>query len=472
MSSVRRGYIALAAVILGILLLCLKVDLVFNFVHALVNIFAGGRSSIKVVLFLLYLAALFILAAVVRRQRKIFRVAKPLLLGVLAAAYVLNLASFFVFTATVHLKASDYAVVFNRDEISSTQLFHNHTLKGAAGIVLNLAHRGSQENVDTGLAFVGLLPDGLLYSGAILFLAACTLFVYWFMMTIPQYRVKKNVAAFILLYSIVSFSLMKNILDGGLLNHEVPIALAGLLLLLYPQRRKVWIAAGAIIGGYVALYGAAILAGLTSVANFGSVAYPFAAFLLVLALIFYWWLRPTFDRQGWLLLVLTGLFAGQIIGQNFSYISYRHQSIGSDGAIVALYGSPISQPDMRLLDQIGRLGVYDYRPTAPATVGQVLNRYNLLDNLYPVAVPWQACFPHDRPSIYQFDLLSKNAMIPPPPHPMVQVKSFQQLSSASGWFRYKVALNITPCAPRGLNLVEEFIRLGGAQTFIIVNPGI
>jgi hypothetical protein len=439
----------------------------FHLLHSLVNIFAGGRSSIKVGLFLVTVSVLFCLALMPRIKAVSKNVLTSLIIVSLCMAFLINLSAFIFFTASQQVRLTDFLVVFNNNEISSSKLLHNHTLKGAMGLIMERFDQGAQENLDTGLAYVGIVPSSLLYITIGLLALLIVLFGYYFILSVPRESFKKTVW-YTLAYAIVAFSLVKNVIDGGLFNRETPVALAGLLIILfYPRRLTSYIVIG-LLSGYTLLVLGLYFAGSITQGELKDIAYMGTAFALGLCVLLSGWLKEKLNRQFWLLAVLSLLFIGYSVFSNWSAVHYRKTAIAADGAIVGLYQAPGNQ-NFRSIETIGKLGLYEYIPDSPTRIDTVLKDYQLLDNLHPVMVPWQTCFPRSQPEKYRFELVTGQQLPASFPfYRFIQIEHLR-LTSSGNLNRYQATLSLDPCTPRPLNVIGELFHSIGVDEFVLIN---
>ncbi len=198
-----------------------------EYIHIIVNFFANGKSEMKIYLFLAYFILLFIgflySKSYINKKNKNYR---KNILVLIFSLFLLNLGSFFYFYKINDIPYLSTIYVYNNNEISSTNILHNHTLKSPIGFILNkVGINPVNEYVDTGYAFTSFFNPLFLY---LIILLVSLLIIYIFKYVISS---KLNFRQFAIL-AIISFSLIKNIFDGGFFHTETILALTVFLIIL------------------------------------------------------------------------------------------------------------------------------------------------------------------------------------------------------------------------------------------------
>jgi hypothetical protein len=444
-----------------------------------VNIFAGGRSDVKILLFAFYTALLLGITLVSRTKYQSGRIILIWIASLSTVLYGAGLLNFLYFNCSYGIGWKNFAVIFNNGEISSNMLFHNHVFKGSLGLLLNVFHKGVQENTDTGLAFMHLLPSSVYGGVLVCMFAILVLFVWYFVTARPTFLASKSYL-FSLAYAIFTFSLMKNVFDGGLLNKETPVAAAGLMLLIfYDKAWARWVSGGIILFYVASCFVAWRIGALTSAQFFYFIRYLFV--YTVLAGEFIFWLHSQMDLSKKLFFLAVGMAV--ISGSVYWEVKLIHregniQIQDSNPAIIGL-NENISDPDFTLNQMMGNYHLYTYSPSNSVSVSAIWKRFKLLDNLEPVLVKGKSC-----PAVSTTDKISF-IMISPQnlsegeravsPGSMAALLSVQNLGSSrhsweQSWNQYRVTLLVDSCAPRVLNIIEGLMKDQGITTFIIVNP--
>lgn len=447
---------------------------VFFVLHALVDIFAGGRSGVKVFLFFGYLLLLYSILALVwnkqpqREQRSLAKIVFALTL----LLFVFGLVSQIDFFVRYDIPWRQMAIVFNNGEISSTRLLHSHIFKGIVGSLLKLFGTGAYENVDAGLPYVGLVPMPYFLVGALLFLCTLFLHLYYFCKAVPRQGTLWRILIFVLAYALCSFVLLKNSMDGGLFNTETGSAFAAFALLIFWQskwsKKVVVVTVATYLLVFTVLY---LLGAFTNILSYATYIYHMLALLAVFS--FFIWVVQEKEilRLHLLLGLLCALLLVPFLNTDLALWSYRQIKVPiEDGALVATY-KPIGSSLYTLQNSLGDLRLYKYMPTKETAVGDILRNNSLLDNLHPIAIPWRDCFPVGQSVDYTFTLQSKaplttlfyeNAG-------MVRVTASFTGTKKNVWSVYRVTAEVAPCMPRHANILQEALYFMGGRTFVVTN---
>ena len=470
----RRNLITLSIIGASLAIGAFSIPILYDFLHVLVNSFAGGRSGVKVVLFFCYISLLGFIALAPKLEKLSFKLTLRLAYISTIGALLLSAIAQTHFSYQYNLDQKDIAVVFNLGEISSTRLLHNHTFKGIIGSILNIFGKGTYENIDAGLPFVGIIPAFYFKIGGILFLTSIVSHLLYFKKIFP-YKVDswRNIL-FIIIYGICSFTLLKNIIDGGIFNYETGacIIVLGILLGSNSMWAKRYALSGLSI--YLLIYTYFLYIGaFTSTIQYVLTLVHLLAITSILAVLSWIYASKNITRLQILLVAFTLLLIVPSFETDLDITNYRHIIIPKDtGAIVGMYKEKNNAQYKHLVD-IGNLHLYHFFPGSQTTkVASILQNNNLLDNLNPVSVPWLDCFPQGKITTYSFTLLSKNKLgkdaylnkdflyIKADPIPKID---------QNNWESYKIHATIKPCLPRHVNILEEGLKQMGTETFILTN---
>lgn len=477
MSGKYNFSVLLLAVVFIILFLLERNFYLANIIiHSLVDIFAIGRSLVKVEMFLGYTVLLCVLALIRPIRTSISKLSMPTHWIISAVLVVLsyNLFLFFLFLSEFGFKVKNFIITFHYGEISSTMLLHNHLMKGFNGLFLQWFSSAHQENADTGLAFVGLLPSAWYIIGGLLVLMSAVLLLIKFIQLYNQQS--KCRGLFIILYSIISFSLLKNMLDGGILSSETPVALGGLLLIfaLAENKQKVyWWGLVPII-----VYSLTILIlwqyQFISIRYFTTTILGMVTFAMtIVALIFWQFKRQHEIRSGIVFSILA--LALVCIPITHSVQTYNNsRRFVTAGAIVGLYNSPVygskEKQQWELEERINNLDIYKVEPSTSTMIKDILLNNYLLASLDPISLPGVTCDVNNDRHEVTFNLHS----IKPLDDATTQyhygiMASAKPISYTNHLYNYKVTTSLESCAPRKLNIIQELLKAKGHETFFITN---
>jgi hypothetical protein len=433
------------------------------FSHAFVDIFAGGRSDIKVYLFPIFL---LILAGIIFCVRKDYsshsRIAVRIFWSCLVTGYIVGLALFIFFCTQYDLRFRDFLMTINGGEISSTQINHNHVLKGSFGLVLLSIGQKFFENLDAGTAFVDLIPNWALIMGFILIVICVLSTIALFMSTIHSKTSQRQKIFYSLAYAIGFFSLLKSVPDGGIFSAVTLPVLAAVIFGLSPTRKNAVISITLMVTYLLCVWiqlSTDIFLTTTDAFKF---AVQGATACALVSLLFHLSSVEKIKRIDVLLVIFVAILIGQSIYTEVSK-TYEYRRLSARGGIIALYTDPIQGEN--LIYKIGELSFY--RIENDVSVSQLVRTHGLLDNIYPVAIPWSTCIPKDRQDLYRFNVTGPQEYHMGQGQVPASIMVKPQGMSGQGWFVYQVTITVKPCMPRHVNLIEEILRQNFGDTLIV-----
>ena len=208
------------------------------FFKFIIDLFAIGRSNAKLYMFFIYGIICFLLLAFNKKHftkpKKFIRVTSAVLL----CCAVLSLASYFIFVNTFNLSVYDAVQMCDSGMVSSTKLLHIHTLKPVlAQFISFIGGDAVYNSYDAGAPFLEVIPNEVYIAGAVLISVLVILFLIVLLIKEQEWN-EKTRYIFVLIYIIVTFSLFKNILDGGPLTEEFMVSVPIFLALLHIKRQS------------------------------------------------------------------------------------------------------------------------------------------------------------------------------------------------------------------------------------------
>ncbi len=468
MSKQNKNYILITAGIMLAFSFFAHYTLFGNHIlHGIVNIFAGGRSNIKLYGFFVYTILLCALAIIPAPKIKVKN--KWLLTSVLAA-FGYGLLILIYFLKKLGFGLFNFIITFNNSELSTTIITHNHVMKGVLGLLSGSIGNAVQEKVDTGWAFVGLIPAPLLIIAGILAIAASVLLILKYIELVKQQQ--KWHVLFIILYAIVSFSLIKNIIDGGIFNKETPIAMVALLFIIIPWKGKVKSVLSQLSPFIIYLMLLLIIwvVKLNDTTNLARSLFQSLIFAVIFMAPLYIFLLKKVNRKGVLLTILALVMLYVPLALSVSSYLSLTKPISNQSAYLGVYND-IEDSQTKFIEQIENLKFYEFTPTAPYSASQLLLKNNLLDNIGPITIPWNNCLPASGDEYVKFELASKEQLNTElkTSHRFGNIVKFEPQGQINNLFRYKVILVADPCAPRSLNLMEALLKERGAKTFFVLD---
>ncbi len=441
-------------------------ELAGPWLHIFTNIFAGGRSSTKTVGFFLFLALCFTIYYIgpYPRLPKLASLNK-ILIGGVVALFLLGLCGHVYIILHAHGNILADYVFFNQQEISSSSIQHNHVLKGTIGLALSKTNLAWQENIDIGTPFLPLLPSPFFISAllGVIFVTVCTLLttVRLANKTVPR-------AWFTMLcWSITSFIVIKNIIDGGLFNSEALVTFTFWIILLYEKTNN--LITLLLRAMCISICTSCVLLLVRTPEAHTEVLLHTISQTVSLGLLYIcaalWSHKLTYPRLRGLVLIFTILTLVPATWRDFAIVQYDKTIVAAQDKIYAS-GFTSLGPTFSKVNQIGALGIYSHTATSSTTIENIINEHHLLDNYYPVLLEWQHCFPTGEPHIYNFILITNNA----PPRDWgsgsvhISATPLQHTKT-----RYAVSARIPQCFPRPLNIIHQALRETGQNVFSITD---
>ena len=438
--------------------------------HQFTNIFASGRSPVRAYLFLAFLSVMLVVGYwVCRNKAGKGGVALPRLLSLvfMVATFSLSVGTFFWFTHTYEIpeQHSLYFVMFSGGEITSAQFMHNQFGKTVVALLVK-PFSSVLRNADPGIALLPFVPVWYPWVYLVLVFLLLVSFIVVFVRIISS---KQKPFLFTLAYSVVTFSILKNTIDGGLFAESALVSITFYLMLLSEDMRN-RLKIGS-IGLSVALvsYVVAFWCG-----QFDGVS-EFVAHLhstLVLVFIFSALAYVLYGRVRSILImiaVLASLFTIHLVFEKSRPLfAYRSAPV-SDGSVIGAYGT-IEDPRLEKFLSIGELSYYYYHARAGETLrtGDVLEKYSILDNYYPVSTEGQ-CIKGVSEETY-FTIVTPDYLRSfSQPQQSLSLEFDERKSNRNGWHVYEAHLVAPSCLPRKINLIQEAIGEAGSSRFILYN---
>jgi len=191
--------------------------MLLNILHSLVNIFAGGLSSTKLFLFLIYLPLLVLIFFILRKKPTKFYPWKYFGFGLIAMClYGFILQT--VYVIKYHLPFFSFFVTAYNSAISCSSFNHTHIAKAAIGIIYSYFQAGHLTTADIGGAYLEVFPRIVFLIGSILILFLLIAAIFYFITSFRHLLSGRNLRQQIFMvtgYAIASFSLIKESIDGG-----------------------------------------------------------------------------------------------------------------------------------------------------------------------------------------------------------------------------------------------------------------
>jgi len=454
----------------------------FFFLHIVTDLFAAGRSDVKVFLFLFAILLLFVVNILVRTRKKSADSAarrtfplKNVFFSVSTAIFLFGLCVTFYFYSFLDVSSNFVLSAIGERDISTTHFFHTHVLKFPFGLVSSFfptqVRLALETRADFGFAFLNILPSWVGLVGLVGCLVVSVLGI-WLLFDF----VGKNKKRFGLqiLFAIALLSLLKNIFDGGLLNSEAIPAFLILIVMCYgyrPESFKSWIFPTALVL-------------VTPIAV--AIAYPFGAInhaqtptylehVFGLELVYFGWFllaekaASRFRYVGAGIVLLIGIcFLVPVIVLTEGDISYATKSIAYEQTYLGTYDQ--NAPGI-FLEKIGDLYFYNIATSSSVSVGNIAKETGDPTNRFPISFGDVVCATWHVTSSSTLFVISKEPLVDSAEkHNLANISSIRLLSQKNGWNYYAVSFDYFPCIPRLVDTESELLIEAGGIHSIIAFP--
>jgi hypothetical protein len=330
-----------------------------------VDLFASGRSDVKVILVLCFALFTFVLFLFRNKStdsknktKKYTYLFGICLIPLFVSGVVLHVQHLNFLNTTLGEKI----FFISETELTSTELTHIHEMKASFGIF----DTSFKEGVDMGGALSTYIPKVISYGG--LFLLILALIFY----SLSILKNEHPRSAHTTFYALVSFILLKNSFDGGLFNHETIALVLFLIVYVAIQKNK----APYIVLPLVALF------------FYGTFYfYPFhilqtGVFLICVYLILFNYSKKIKVVAALIVCTLVLLNAYPII----QYLGLRAE-LDQPAHIFTF----TQNPELEEVYTVGNMFVYK---EISGSIRDFINKYNLVDNHKAVSLEWVTCIPN------------------------------------------------------------------------------
>lgn len=420
--------------------------------HSFVNLFAGGRSDSKTILFFVYL---LLLSLFLFYKKPLFTKIKPQW-GVfsLGLFYLYGLVSHFFLSRLYSISPTAFSITGNNGELSSTTLTHIHEAKGALGYLLSKVGFTHFERLDAGGAFLGLFPLWWLFVGAALLITTlCFSFIGFKKLShIYEQKSIRYKLLFLFGYAIVSFSLVKTALDGGILTPSILSIILAIVLFFRFHKQKdtralllCYFGLSLLVsfsvlyfsdwaGGLALMQASAVLMLLVFLILFLYKApkkiYLFSALLLFSLS---WWLASVRDRE----IYHYGATNISIGDRYFSYNTHLHK-------------------------------LEDTTANSETTISALAKAAHKNLSYGPVAVPGKTCAEGGLLTVGKATFLTKEAFVPEK-NDSIRFVVKERTETALGW-ENQVSIVMPACLPEPLTVIDDILRKQNVNFYVMVNP--
>ena len=426
--------------------------MLFWILHSFVNLFAGGRSDSKTILFLLYV---LVLISFLHFKREIsYKVSIWFGIVVISLLYLYGLISHLLVLSKYKLPWNSFVIIGNNSEISSTTLSHIHEAKGIIGFVLSKFGISNLQMTDAGGVYIGVLPSWWFVIGGII-LVSSILFVVFYVYKFSQYYSTENRLKnilFIIWYAIISFSLIKTAIDGGVLTPSLLGLLISGYLFNYMKKQKdnrTWLLVIFVVsivgfilvlvfpdwsGGIVLMQSLGTLLLLVTI-TLGVLGAPKNIYIIISIslLLVSWWLGSSRDRE------IFG-YGAVSINKGESYLFYNIKDNSLEKGI-----SPIN-----------------------TNISSIVKSQRKNISYAPISVPGKTCSQNGMPQFVDIVIQTKS--------PMQTTKTtflniiVKNQSYDEPWWKNNITIIVQSCLPETLTIIDGILREQGFDFYVMVNP--
>ncbi len=372
--------------------------------------------------------------------------------------YGLSLHVFYVLSKG--LKITDFLITGKNGEISSSIIWHTHIAKGVIGQILFLFDKSKLPTIDAGGSYVGTIPAYIFFFGAALILFLIFQVLYFFVSSFRSMLIVKNTRQkifFFIGYSIISFSIIKTSIDGGLFNLGFWLSSIFLIFFVLRERLKFSINFSYLIT-FILLIVFSIGLYIDFFTRYNSLTIVSIATLFALYTTIYY-LTEDKPRITFIFL-LTFLFLS-----TWWFMSLRD---------IDMYNY-----SKTIIDKKQKIYVYNEKSNIiqsldikePETVKKLANELGKNITYLPVSIPGFTCLENDLPSQFSVSLLSKDKITKNlfTTSEFITIKNEDSIKRGNIW-KTSLNLSINPCTPEPLSAINGEILKSGIKEYILVNP--
>ncbi len=433
--------------------------MILNIIHSFVNIFAGGRSDIKVYLFFIYLVFFSLLYLLCKD--KDFKILKwRYFIFSVIAVYVYGLFLHIYFLISNHLSLTSFVITGNNGEISSSILWHSHIAKAIFGQVYSFFGQSYLPTMDAGNAYLGLIPSYVLLLGLVLFVAILVQVLLYFLTSFKSLLKNKNNRQKVFLiigYIILSFSLIKTSIDGGVFNPSFGIGI--IFIILFCIRLK-----GRNINNYyymISLVCVILLFMSQYIDTFqygnGQNIAAIAVFILLYLFILYFTEEKI--RIQFIIPIFILFMAGWWMAGSRDLDIYRYSKILlQNGQQVLAYNR-------------NKLGVEKIYINQEESIAKLSKQLNKNVTYLPITVPGVTCMEKGRSQEVSFSLIALNPIKKDSfiHSPYIKIKNSPSIIFGKNW-KTEVVVSMDPCLPEPLSVLDGEFKKNNINTYLLVNP--
>ena len=201
--------------------------------HSFVNLFADGYSNVKIILFFTYLPLLGILYLIFK-NKDLKKISWHYFGCSILLMYLYGLCLQIFYNLSNNVPLMVQTVTGNNGNISYSSIWHIHLLKACIGIFVPYLSK-----VDAGGAYLGVFPNCIFLMGSALLIILLIQTIFYFVTSFKNlltYKKNRQIVFLIIGYALLSFSLIKTSIDGGIFRSTAIISFIFLLLFIFRSK--------------------------------------------------------------------------------------------------------------------------------------------------------------------------------------------------------------------------------------------
>ena len=375
--------------------------------------------------------------------------------------YLYGLILHIYYVLSNNLKITDFILTGNNGEISSSIITHTHIAKGVLGQIFSFFGKNYFQTTDAGSAYVGIFSSWLFGIGALLFVFLMFQAFYYFTILFRKILNNKNKRQKIFLiigYAVLSFSLIKTTIDGGVLNPSFIIGLIFIALFIIREKGKS-------ISKYyfylvflgIILIGISLYLDTTVYYQFSLGISSFSSLLLLYSFILYGTERDI-RLQFFIPLIVVFLIAWWgASARDRSFYNYSNIILEKDQQVY-YYNDDNYKIETLKIDKV-------------LSIKELSNQLGKNITYTPIAAPFINCIPHSKNLNLSFYLLTPVSIT----DKIFNMTSYLNLKKENSIFNgknwiTKINIYLDPCTPEILSVINGELIKNNIKNYLIINP--
>ena len=363
-------------------------------------------------------------------------------------------------------------------------------MKGSIAALYTYFSSGVIEGVDIGTAYVGLYSNIIYLFSLFLLLVSIVSSLFFFKNQIQKKEYKTNIIIYSLIYSIFTFSILKNTIDGGILNTEAIPFIFGLYLLVSNSYLKINKNIFIGVTGFtlIIIFLQNVLVTLNiAVLSVISIPHLTGVLSLMILLLYIHFLRSSQEKRSYiksnyffaLILIISVCGFYYSTKDSLDTISYKNTELSAGDQVFVFSRKDIAEPGLLESYRIGDMRFYKGRIESNASVGSLVKKTAAPLNFEPVSVVGQACQIYGRPKKLYFNLVDLSdttnklniQTFKEDNNEFFTIDSIDIISNNTNQMHneYSVSASVHPCVGREVEIIQQMFVTHGLKSFVIFN---